>query len=156
MRRTLKGSLPARAARTARSLVAIAVLAAVSSAALADGEGTIVGIVTNATRQPVARATVTAIRVDDGAIRSTLSGSDGVYAFADLPAGTWSVTIQVAGSANVTAPQLEVVASHATRYDVVMNAAASAAVPEAASVAPAPAKSISRRWRTLGTRSSTA
>ena len=51
--------------------------------------GAIVGIVRNADKVAVSGATVTAVRSDDGAIRATLSGSDGVYSFADLAPGTW-------------------------------------------------------------------
>jgi hypothetical protein len=83
--------------------------------------GTIVGLVTNSAKLPVAHATVTAVRADRGAIRATVSGSDGVYAFADLPPGTWVVTVQLDDSAQVTTPVLTVVAGKATRYDIVMN-----------------------------------
>ena len=48
--------------------------------------GTIVGIVTNAAKLPVAGATVTAVKAGGG-IRATVSGSDGIYSFADLPPG---------------------------------------------------------------------
>ncbi|MGO8856286.1 MAG: TonB-dependent receptor, partial [Steroidobacteraceae bacterium] len=97
--------------------------------------GTIVGIVTNAAKLPVAGATVTATRVGGG-IRATISGSDGVYSFADLPPGSWYLTAQVEGAPEAVAPPLEVVASRATRYDVVMNVAVK---PAAAPVAPAAA-----------------
>ena len=62
--------------------------------------GAIVGIVTNAAKLPVAGATVTAARVGGG-IRATVSGSDGVYSFADLPPGAWSLTVQVEGYPDV-------------------------------------------------------
>ena len=68
--------------------------------------GTIVGLVTNSSNLPVARATVTANRADGGGIRATLSGSDGVYSFADLNPGTWSLTVQVDGYPEVTIPAL--------------------------------------------------
>jgi Putative beta-barrel porin-2, OmpL-like. bbp2/Carboxypeptidase regulatory-like domain len=83
--------------------------------------GTIVGIVTNAAKLPVAGATVTATRTDGGAIRATISGSDGIYSFADLAPGAWSLTVQVDGYPDSTAPSLQVVASKATRRDMVMN-----------------------------------
>ncbi|HEY8052722.1 MAG TPA: TonB-dependent receptor [Steroidobacteraceae bacterium] len=83
--------------------------------------GTIVGLVTNATKLAVPHATVTAVRSDGGAIRATVSGSDGLYAFADLPPGAWAVTVETDGSAPVTTPVLTVVAGKATRYDIVMN-----------------------------------
>src|SRR6266853_1130599 len=58
--------------------------------------GTIVGILTNSAKLPVAGATVTAIRVGGG-IRATVSGSEGMYSFADLPPGEWALTIEVEG-----------------------------------------------------------
>ncbi len=83
--------------------------------------GTIVGLLTNSAKLPLAHATVTAVRADGGAIRATVSGSDGVYAFADLPPDTWVVTVQLDDSTQVTTPVLTVVSGKATRYDVVMN-----------------------------------
>ncbi len=100
--------------------------------------GTIVGIVTNAAKVPVAGATVTATRVGGG-IRATISGSDGVYSFADLPPGSWYLTAQVEGAPEAVAPPLEVIASKATRYDVVMNVAVKPAAAPAAPAAAAPA-----------------
>jgi len=50
----------------------------------ASSFGTIVGIVTDAAKRPVAGATVTAVRTGGG-IRSAIAGSDGVYSFADVP-----------------------------------------------------------------------
>jgi Putative beta-barrel porin-2, OmpL-like. bbp2/Carboxypeptidase regulatory-like domain len=89
--------------------------------------GALVGKVTNSARIPLEGATVTAIRADDGAIRATLSGSDGVYSFADLAPGEWSLTWQVEGAPEVAAPSVQVLVSKATRYDVVISGAALAA-----------------------------
>ncbi len=100
--------------------------------------GTIVGLVTNSSNLPIARATVTANRVDGGGIRATVSGSDGVYSFADLPPGAWSLTVQVDGYPEVTVPTLQVVASKATRRDVVMNVPGGPPTPPALVVAPPP------------------
>src|ERR1700683_642219 len=86
----------------------------------ASSLGTIVGVVTNATKAPVGGATVTAVRAG-GSIRSTVSGSDGGYSFADLPSGVWSLTVQVEGTPDVNVPALQVIANKATRRDVVMN-----------------------------------
>jgi hypothetical protein len=91
--------------------------------------GTIVGIVTNAAKQPAAHATVTANRVDGSGIRSTISGSDGVYSFADLPPGQWAVSTQVDGYPEVVTPPLTVNAGKATRQDIAMNAPAGAPPP---------------------------
>jgi Putative beta-barrel porin-2, OmpL-like. bbp2/Carboxypeptidase regulatory-like domain len=91
-----------------------------------SGSGTIVGIVTNAKKLPVAQATVTAVR-SDGGIRSTLSGSDGVYSFADLPPGKWAITSHVEGTEDVTIAGLDVLSNKATRSDVVMSGAPASA-----------------------------
>src|ERR1700733_878380 len=81
--------------------------------------GTIVGIVTNAAKVPVGGATVTAARAGGG-IRSTVSGSDGIYSFADVPPGSWSLTVTVEGSPDVVVPAVSVVPNKATRHDIVM------------------------------------
>jgi hypothetical protein len=102
-----------------------------SAPVVKTSSGTIVGIVTNSAKLPVAGATVTAARVDGGGIRATVSSSDGVYSFADLAPGEWALTAQVDGYPDATVPSLQVVASKATRHDLVMNvpAAAPAAQP---------------------------
>ena len=124
--------------QTHRRSFAIAILAAVLvlPVARAAQPGTIVGVVTNAAKLPVAGVTVTAVRADGEAIRATVSGSDGVYSFADLPPGAWSLTLDATGYQQVALPALEVLASKATRHDVVVNIAAGAPAPVAA---PAPA-----------------
>jgi hypothetical protein len=108
------------------------------AAAAAGSFGTIVGLVTNAAKAPIGGATVTAIRAGGG-IRSTISGSDGIYSFADVPAGTWSLTITVEGLPDVRVPSLNVVAGTATRHDIAMNIAVTPkpSAPALASAAPA-------------------
>jgi len=101
--------------------------------------GAIVGLVTNKDNVPVAHATVTAMRADGGAIRATLTGTDGVYSFGDLPAGAWTVTSELAGYPAVTAPSLVVVPGKATRHDLVMNVPVLPGAPAAPAVAAAPA-----------------
>jgi hypothetical protein len=99
-----------------------------STAPSAQSAGAIVGIVRNSDKVPVSGATITAVRVGGGSIRATLSGSDGVFSFADLAPGTWSLALQLEGYPEVSVPSLEVVASRATRHDVVMSIPNSAAV----------------------------
>src|ERR1700728_1932534 len=102
--------------------------------------GAIVGVLTDSAKLPIARATVTAVRVDGTAIRATVSGTDGVYSFADLSPGAWSISAKVDGYPEVVAPELIVVASKSTRYDIAMNVPATAPAPAAAPVpAAAPA-----------------
>ena len=87
----------------------IGLAAALSSAASAAELGAIVGRLTTPAGVPVANATVTAVRSDGGAIRATLSGSDGVYSFGDLTPGAWTVSAQVEGLPSVSTPSLVVV-----------------------------------------------
>ena len=112
-------ALPTQEARAADSTAPTVV-------ASQSASGAIVGVVVTSGKAPVARATVTAVRAGGGT-RATLSGSDGVYSFADLTPGAWSLTVQSDGNPDVAIPPLEVVASKATRYDVVVNGAATAA-----------------------------
>jgi len=102
----------------------------------AVARGTIVGIVTNAAKVPIGGATVTAASAGGG-IRSTVSGSDGIYSFADVPPGSWSLTITVDDSPDLVVPGVNVVAGKAARHDIVMNAAAPT-VPAPAVAARAP------------------
>jgi len=108
--------------------------------------GAIVGIVTDSSQQPVAHATVTAVRADGGGIRATVSGSDGVYSFGDLSAGSWTLTIEATGYPALNLPAIEVLGSKATRRDVVMNvppgAPARAAPPALAALPKAVAPSV--------------
>jgi hypothetical protein len=94
--------------------------------------GAIVGIVTDSSQQPVAHATVTAVRADGGGIRATVSGSDGVYSFGDLSPGSWTLTIEATGYPALNLPAIEVLGSKATRRDVVMNVPPGAPAPAAA------------------------
>jgi len=133
--------------------------------------GAIVGVVRNSDKVPVSGATITAIKAGGGAIRATVSGNDGVYSFADLPPGTWSLTLQVDGYPEVAVPSLQVLMSKATRYDVVMSvpvmatraprsvppavapavAATSATVPEALQVPDAaPEVDLKTPWADVG------
>ncbi len=92
----------------------------IASAAPKAALGAIVGVVTNSANQPVARATVTALRVDGGGVRATVANSEGVYSFADLPPGVWSITSEADGYPAATVSSLVVVASKATRRDIAM------------------------------------
>jgi hypothetical protein len=101
--------------------------------------GTIVGIVTNSTKLPVAGATVTAVRVDGSSIRATVSGSDGVYSFPDLAPGAWSITAQREGAADVVVASVQVVTGKASRNDLVMATGPAGATPSPAATPAAPA-----------------
>src|SRR5580658_3916277 len=99
--------------------------------------GAIVGVVTDSAKLPLARATVTAVRADGTAIRATVSGSDGVYSFADLTPGAWSITSQADGYSDTGMVSLEVKAGRATRSDIAMDANASVQPAVISSISPA-------------------
>jgi Putative beta-barrel porin-2, OmpL-like. bbp2/Carboxypeptidase regulatory-like domain len=101
--------------------------------------GAIVGLVTSPAGVPVAHATVTALRADGGAIHATVSASDGVYTFSDLPPGVWNITAQASGAPVVSVPALAVAAGQATRHDIVMNVGAPGPAAVTAPAAPPPA-----------------
>jgi Putative beta-barrel porin-2, OmpL-like. bbp2/Carboxypeptidase regulatory-like domain len=123
-------------------LLSVLVTVLVVPTARAADVGAIVGVVKNTAGTALSQATVTAVRIDGSGTRATISGSDGVYSFADVPPGIWAITAQVDGLPAVTTPTLTVVAGKAARYDVVMNVAAPPAAPAApaaaAAAAPAP------------------
>ena len=122
--------------------MALTVFAAAAAAASAAEFGAIVGLITTQAGAPVAHATVTALRADGGAIRATVAGSDGVYSFADLTPGNWSVTAEVPGAPSASASALIVVAGKSTRSDLVMNvgrAVPAPGAPATPAVAGAPA-----------------
>ncbi len=127
----------------------ISILAIAIAAPLAHGQapaalvakvsaGAIVGIVQNSARTPVAGATVTAIRGDGSSIRATISASDGMYSFADLSPGEWSLTAQVDDSAQSSPPAVLVIVGKATRADILMNVPGNAAKPGPLVAAAAP------------------
>jgi len=84
--------------------------------------GTIVGVVRNAGKSPVGGATITAAKSDGSGIRATVSGSDGVYSFADVVPGAWTVTSQADGYLDNAVASIEVVAGRASRSDLTMAA----------------------------------
>jgi hypothetical protein len=116
--------------------VAVLVAGFLLPAAYAATPGAIVGVVRNAASAPVAGATVTALRAGGEAIRATVSGSDGVFSFADLPPGNWSLTLEASGYVQAQVATLEVIASKATRRDVVLSETSGAAPPATAAAAP--------------------
>jgi len=108
--------------------------------------GAIVGVVRSPAKAPVAGAVITAQKADGSGIRAALSGSDGVFSFADLPAGSWTLTAKADGLGRTDPAAVEVTAGDALQFNVVLGVPAmisSAAPPAgtaqvAAGAAPAP------------------
>ncbi len=72
-----------------------------SQAGIAPGSavypGTIVGTVRNTANAAIGGATITATRLDNHSIRSTMSTSEGIYSFSDLAPGNYSLLAQADG-----------------------------------------------------------
>ncbi|MGC1521227.1 MAG: TonB-dependent receptor [Steroidobacteraceae bacterium] len=148
-------------ARAAQCVLLAGALTMAASGAIADispsaqspqaSSGAIIGIVTNADKLPVPRATVTAVRADGGSFRATLSGVDGSYSFSDLPPGNWILTVHVDGTSSAGS-SAEVTANNATRYDVVMKVLGTSPVLVATQTPalPAPAASATAPTVPLG------
>jgi Putative beta-barrel porin-2, OmpL-like. bbp2/Carboxypeptidase regulatory-like domain len=98
--------------------------------------GTIVGLIRDTAGMPVAGATVTAIKQDNGAIRSTISGSDGLYSFSDLAPGPWSIKAKAQNRPDFSLSSLDVVAGDATRADIGMAGPAAAPALVSSNAAP--------------------
>jgi hypothetical protein len=129
----------AHAVHAARCLLAVAVLAAAAAMAVTANAaamdsprastGAIIGVVINADKLPVPRATVTAVKVDGSSFHAVLSGPDGSYAFSDLTPGSWTVSAHMDGYPDMALPQVQVDANAATRSDLVLNLPESKAAP---------------------------
>src|SRR5579864_2543636 len=121
----------------ARAILCALAAALTLRAADAAQFGALVGLVRDATGAPVAEATVTAVRTDGSATRATLTGSDGVYSFADLTPGAWSVSVELEDHRTSSRAALAVLAGQATRADLGVAAAPGARLAAAAPAAAA-------------------
>jgi hypothetical protein len=98
---------------------------AAPTAASVDGKtqlGAVVGVVSDAAGRRVGGATVTATRADGSGVRAAIAGSDGVFSFADLPPGVWSLSFQAKGYAEYKLSTVTVLPLQAQRSDVVLKA----------------------------------
>jgi hypothetical protein len=81
--------------------------------------GAIVGVIRNSAKAPIAGATVTSTKADGTGLRATVSTSDGIYSFADVAPGEYSVSSQADGYLDTVVSTIQVVAAKATRTDIV-------------------------------------
>ena len=80
--------------------------------------GTIAGIVRDAANGTLPDATVTATQLDGNEIRATISNSDGIYSFSNVPPGSYSISAQADGHPDAFVSSLQVTAGRATRTDI--------------------------------------
>jgi len=84
--------------------------AGIANAQSRPATGGITGVVRDQAKSPVSAATITATRLTDGTALTTTSGSDGLYAVRDVPAGSYSVMAQKTGFKDFTVSSVDVVA----------------------------------------------
>ncbi len=88
------------------------------------GNGSITGVVTDATGAVVAGASVEAKNSATGVVYNGVSTSSGAYTIADLPIGTYGVTVTVKGFKTYTHTNLAVGAQQVIREDVALQVGA--------------------------------
>ena len=88
---------------TVSVLVALLAVVATNAATAQERFGGLSGVLTDASQAPVPGATVTATNKQTGAIRTAVSGADGIYRIPDLEPGRYSVTVELPGFQKVQA-----------------------------------------------------
>lgn len=107
-----------------------------AATAVKAASGALVGLIRNSDNAPVVGATVTVSRMDGAAIRATVSDRNGLYAFSDLPPGSWSLTVQADGYPETTPLAISVTADQATRTDVALTGSVAASTATSTPAAP--------------------
>src|ERR1039458_6864574 len=64
--------------------------------------GTIAGVVRDPGKAPLGGAMITATKLDGNSIRTTFSGSDGIYSFSDVVPGIYKLVAQTEKSGDIT------------------------------------------------------
>jgi hypothetical protein len=124
--------------RTVWSLGFIVCLVSAGLPAFGQGvNGTITGTVTDASGAVVSGAAVEATNVETGALYNAASTNTGNYAIPNLPVGSYTVTVKVAGFKTYTHTNLAITAGQILKEDIslqVGSAAESVTVSETASL----------------------
>jgi hypothetical protein len=102
----------------------LAVLAAVPIAGIADVlYGTLIGTVADKTGAVVPGVTVTVTNQGTGAVRTTVTGSQGDYMVNNLPSGTYTVALRAAGFAGFTQQNINIEINRQVRIDATLQPA---------------------------------
>jgi hypothetical protein len=88
------------------------------------GTGTITGTVTDPTGSVVANANVEARNIETGVVYSGASTNAGNYAIANLPVGTYELTVKVAGFKTYNHTNLSIAATQTLREDIALEVGA--------------------------------
>jgi Carboxypeptidase regulatory-like domain len=88
------------------------------------GNGTITGVVTDSSGAIVAGTTVEARNTETGVVFRGVSTNAGEYTIADLPVGTYAVSVTATGFKTYTHPNLALAATQVLREDIVLQVGA--------------------------------
>jgi hypothetical protein len=126
------------------SLILAALLLSATASNAQTTFGTIAGIIRNTDKAPIGGATITATKLDGDSIRTTISGSDGIYTFSDVVPGTYSIIAQTEAFGDVTIASIQVVTARATRTDIAIagSVPSAAVISSVKPVAPSSASSV--------------
>src|SRR3984893_8475042 len=82
--------------------------------------GALAGTVKDSSGAAIPNATVTAISVDTGQARTTITGADGTYKFGLLPPGSYQVKVEAAGFGPAEVPSATVNVTETAMLDVAL------------------------------------
>src|SRR5579884_2906597 len=83
--------------------------------------GTVIGVITDKTGATISGATVTITSVENGAVRTATTNSDGTYRIDSVLAGTYNITASANGFAKTVASGQVVPASSIITVSLVLN-----------------------------------
>jgi hypothetical protein len=110
-----------------RSLLVLACLILLASAAFAQGDrGTITGTIADPAGAVVANAEIEARNIDTGAPYKAASTNTGNYTLAQLPAGSYALSVSVPGFKKYVRQGLTVIVAQTLRIDVALEVGSSA------------------------------
>src|SRR5207249_2180187 len=95
-------------------------LCSVSSAFSQAVSGSLVGSITDASGGVIANAQVTMTETNTGLSRATKTGEAGNYVFADVPQGTYSVSVEVTGFKKAVRAGVDVLVNTTMRVDLTL------------------------------------
>jgi hypothetical protein len=117
-------------------LVTLVVLTLLTSAALADTTGKVVGKVTDTTGAVVPDAKITLVSEETGVSRSAQSDKDGSYTFLQVPVGTYRIECEHASFKKSVTRGITVLLNQASTLDIALSVGATQEVVDVTSEAP--------------------